>query len=134
MGIDGRNKLCIRGAQEILDRLEASGFALDTTDPELQEIAAVFFGPNNIGILHRGPRYLVIGYNFRNEPVYQYLTALLKANPTCWIKNTYTTDIGICGLWVGRCGPNGSPSIQELEWSELCEEEIEFETDFSRNG
>jgi len=133
MGIDGRNKLCIRGEQEILDRLEASGFALETTDPKLQEIAAIFFG-KNIDILHRAPKYLVIGYNFRNQPVYQYLTALLKANPTCWIKNTYTTDIGNCGLWIGRMAPNGAASIQELEWEELCEEEIAFETDFSRRG
>ena len=134
MGIDGRNKLWIRGAQPILDRLEATGFVLETADPELREIAATFFGPTQIDILHRAPRYLVIGYNFRNEPVYQYLTALLKANPTCWIKNTYTTDLGNCGLWIGRMAPNGAPSIQDLEWGELCEEEIAFETDFSRGG
>ena len=134
MGIDGRNKLCIRGSQEILDRLETCGFTLETADPELREISEVFFGPTQVDILHRASRYLIIGYNFRNQPVHQYLAALLTANPTCWIKNTYTTDAGNCGLWIGRMGPNGVPVIQELEWEELCEEEIAFETDFSLGG
>jgi hypothetical protein len=131
MGIDGRNTIFIRGSKDILDCLEATGLALETSDPELREISDAFFGSKNIKVLHRAPKYLVADYYFRNEPVYQYLTELLKENPTCWIKNTYSTDAGNCGLWIGRMGPDGVPSVQDLEWGELCEEEIAFETDFS---
>jgi hypothetical protein len=134
MGIDGRNTLFVRGRKEILDQLETSGCILETSDTDLRAIAENFFGPNHIKVVHRAPTYLVIDYYYRNEPVYQYLTALLAANPTCWFKNTYITDDGSCGLWIGRWSQrDDTASIQEIDWNELCEEEIMFETDFSRN-
>ena len=127
MGIDGRQVLEIRGSQQILDALEQSGIVFEGGDPQ---IAERFFGPHNLHVSHRSPRHLVVTYEFRNLPVYEYLKQLLIAHPTVWIKNDYTTEEGYCGLWVGQMY-NGSPSIQELEWTELAQEEKEFREDFS---
>jgi len=131
MGIDGRNTLHVRGSKDILDELTASGFVPKNCDTEMTEIAERFFGTKQIDILHRDPHYLVLDYEFRNEPVYQYLEALLRQYPTCWFKNTYKNDDGSCGLWIGRF--RGSElDVQVLEWMELCDEEIVHETNFSR--
>ena len=127
MGIDGRQVLEIRGASQILDALEQSGIVFEGGD---SQIAARFFGPHNLHVIHRSPRHLVVSYEFRNLPVYEYLTQLLVAHPTVWIKNDYTTEEGYCGLWIGQMY-NGSPSIQELEWTELAQEEQEYREDFS---
>lgn len=130
MGIDGTNCLEIRGSKEDLDILQVSGVAIDGDD-EIKAIAERFFGSKQISILKRTKKYLVVGYEFRNYPVYEYLRALLEAYPKCWIKNTFQTETGACGLWVGRF-QGGVPEIQESEWRELTHEEEEYDTDFSR--
>lgn len=127
MGIDGRQVLEIRGASQILDVLEQSGIVFEGGDPH---IAERFFGPKNSTVSHRSSRHLVVTYEFRNLPVYEYLKQLLAAYPTIWIKNDYKTEEGYCGLWIGHMY-NGSPSIQELKWTELAQEEEEYREDFS---
>jgi hypothetical protein len=131
MGIDGRNYLFIRGSKEILDQIEASGCILNNMDSECQEIADRFFSPDEINIIKRLPTYLALSYEFRNLPIYYYLERLLATYPTCWIKNTYYTETGWHGLWVGRF-VGGKPSIQKFEWEELNDEEIAHVTDFSK--
>lgn len=64
-------------------------------------------------------------------PIYEYLEALLRKHPQCWIKNQFSTDQGICGVWIGRT-VNGQPSIQEQAWTELAYDEIEYGVDFSK--
>ena len=118
MGVDGSNCLAIRGPQAILDTLESTGLAIDNHD-----LSERFFGPNKVEVLHRDSRYLVVSYEFRNKPVYHYLEALLNKYPTCWFKNTYSTETGECGMWIGRIR-NGEKEIQEFEWEELTIEEI----------
>jgi hypothetical protein len=132
MGIDGRNTLEVRGPDEIINDLEKKGFVLDTEDTTLNHIAERFFGSQNIYVKHKDDRYIVIGYEFRNKPVYNYLTALLERYPKCWLKNTYTTETGDCGLWIARMSKE-KPIIQELEWIELCDEEVMMGEDFSVN-
>jgi len=122
MGIDGTQYLEIRGAQYILDDLEKSGIVFEGGDPQ---IAAGCFG-SVAEITHRSRRRLVVRYIFRNQPVYEYLTQLLTAYPTIWIKNNYITENGDCGLWIGRT-VDGHPSIQDLVWKELMIEELQLE-------
>ena len=130
MGIDGTNYLEIRGSKEILDELEQTGVALKG-DGDIRKIAERFFGPTLIRVIERKPKHLVIRYEFRNYPVYQYLLALLEKFPSCWIKNTFSTETGARGLWIGRY-EKGVPVIQEAEWRELTDEEIVYVTDFSK--
>lgn len=130
MGIDCRNTLEVRGPDVMLDDMVEKGFIIDTEDEKLKHIAERFFGSQNIYVKHKDDRYIVIGYEFRNKPVHNYLTALLERYPKCWLKNTYSTETGDCGLWIGRM-VKGKPDIQELEWIELCDEEVMMGEDFS---
>ena len=126
MGIDGRQFLEIRGMPYILDQLEQTGIVFIGGNPV---IANRFFG-SAAEVSRKSPRYLVVNYEYRNQPVYEYLRQLLDTHPTLWIKNSYTTEIGLCGLWIGRT-MNGAPAIQELEWTELTTEEEMMVEDFS---
>lgn len=130
MGIDGMNSLEIRGSKEDLDALQQSGLVLKSTK-ELEEIANRFFGLNQVHVLTRTNTRLFVSYEFRNYPVYEYLYELLKAYPRCWMKNTFHTETGTYGVWVGRF-QGGEPEIQEFSWKELSYEEQAHLTDFSK--
>lgn len=141
MGLDGRQTLEIRGPKESLDELEDSGIVVlpessylgqgTETGSDFHYIAKRFFGTDLITVLSREEHYLVVSYEFRHLPVYEYLTHVLKAYPKCWMKNEFSTDGGPCGIWVASmCGPE--PVIQEVQWGEPSIEEKCFETDFSR--
>ena len=128
MGVDGDQTLQIRGPEDMLQEMEASGFVIDGDD-EIKHIATRFFG-NQVTIKHRSPRFIVIRYEYRNIPVYQYLEALLKAYPKCWMKNEFSTDQGLCGVWIARM-VHGKVSIQDHSWAEVHYEEIIHCEDFS---
>ena len=142
MGLDGTQRLEIRGPKESLDELEDSGIVVLSESPvlslEIAEtgsdfnyIASRFFGTDLVNVISRDDNHLVVSYGFRNRPVYEYLTHVLKAYPKCWMKNEFTTDGGLCGIWVASmCGSEAV--TQELEWGEPSIEEKCFETDFSR--
>jgi len=128
MGIDGRQTLHIRGPLAMIDEIEASGGVIDGNE-EIMLIADRFFGKN--AMIHRSARSIVFNYEFRNEPINQYLEALLKRFPKCWMKNEYHTEDGNCGMWIGRFIGN-EVKIQVLNWTELTIEEELMEEDFSQ--
>lgn len=130
MGVDGEQTLQIRGPDSMLDAMETNGLLFDTDDQELLYIGKRFFGKDQIKIKHRSPKYLVVAYEYRNLPVYQYLSALLLTYPKCWMKNEFHSDQGICGVWIARM-TNGEINAQEQAWNELCYEEILMGEDFS---
>ena len=127
MGLDGLQRLEIRGPSHILTMLEDCQLVLDECSDH--NIPQRFFG-RRLEVCQRTPRHLIVSYEFRNEPVYQYLEELLRAYPMCWMKNTYMADDGSCGLWIARM-VNGAPRTQAFEWKELCAEEIYNGADFS---
>ena len=129
MGIDGTNCLEIHGSKEDLDMLQESSLVIRGNE-DITEIAERFFGSKQIHVLKRRSTYLAIGYEFRNYPVYEYLRALLEAYPKCWMKNSFKTETGAAGVWIGRF-QNGVAEIQESSWRELTHEE-EFATDYSQ--
>ena len=129
MGIDGRQRLQIRGPEPIIKQIEACGAALHEGNEEILHIASRFFG-KDIEISHRSERYIVFSYDYRNFPIHQYLEDLLVKYPQCWIKNEYNTETGHCGMWIGRFRGD-EPDIQELFWTELIIEEQLMGEDFS---
>ena len=129
MGIDGGQKLQIRGPKAILDEIQECGAAIDGDD-EVKLIAHHFFG-KNANLVYRTDKSIVFNYHFRNEPIHQYFEALLRKYPMCWIKNEHSTDCGYCGMWIGRFRGD-VPEIQEFLWTELCDEEAYHCEDFSK--
>jgi len=122
MTLYGTNTLTIRGPEAIIDELARRGAALDTSDNVLLGIANQFFGPEQIEVLIRDSTMISLTYDLRNAPINNYLRAILESYPSCWIKNTFTSECGRCGLWIGHM-QDGNPHIQELEWTELSVEE-----------
>lgn len=127
MGVDGTQVLQIRGPAQVLDRLEACHLIIKG-DERITLIANRFFAEAEIS--RREPKFLVVTYEYRNMPIYEYLEELLHAFPQCWMKNEFSTDQGICGVWIGRM-VGGKPALQEQAWTELGYDEIIYGEDFS---
>jgi hypothetical protein len=128
MGIDGWQTLHIRGHESVIKQIEASGAALAEGSEDILYIANRFFGKAEV--THRSEKYIVFSYEYRNFPIHEYLEELLITYPTCWIKNTYRTEEGNCGMWIGRF-IGEEPDIQELKWRELNDDEELLGEDFS---
>jgi len=129
MGIDGTQHLDIYGPAKTMDALEASCLVLETSNEELAYIGKRFFG-KQFRIKRHAFNHIGISYEFRNEPIYKYLTELLLQNPTCWIKNEYDTEDGDCAIWIARM-VYGKPSIKEVTWHEMSIEDAMRSEDFS---
>jgi hypothetical protein len=126
MGVDGTQVLQVRGPASVLDAMEACHLIIKG-DERISLIANRFFVQAELS--RKDPKFLVVTYEYRNMPVYEYLEALLREFPQCWMKNEFSTDQGICGVWIGRM-IDGEPALQEQAWTELGYDEIEGE-DFS---
>ena len=126
MGVDGTQVLQVRGPASVLDAMEDCHLIIQG-DENINLIANRFFVQADLS--RKDPKFLVVTYEYRNMPVYEYLEALLREFPQCWMKNEFSTDQGICGVWIGRM-IDGEPALQEQAWMELGYDEIEGE-DFS---
>ena len=130
MGIDGTQHLDIYGPAETMNALEACCLVLETTKEDLAYIGKRFFG-KEFRIKRHAFNHISLSYEFRNEPIYEYLTELLVQHPKCWIKNEYHTEDGDCAIWIARM-VDGKPSVHEIEWQELYIEEAMDGQDFSK--
>lgn len=130
MGIDGGQTLEIRGPEAIIKEIEECGAALSEGNEEILYIASRFFG-KAAEVKHRSERCIVFSYEFRNFPINEYLVELLVTYPQCWMKNKFRTEIGHCGMWIGRFRGD-EPDIQELSWRELDNDEYFMVEDFSK--
>ena len=101
MGIDGRQHLELYGPKESMDALEASRLVLETENEEFAYLGTRFFG-KEVSIKRLAFNHIGLSYEFRNEPIYEYLTELLVQHPKCWLKNEYHTEDGDCAIWIAR--------------------------------
>jgi hypothetical protein len=133
MGIDGVNRLHIRGPKEVLDVLQKTQFCLPIPEDSQWKFLLDEYFRKNAKIERGGDHYLYIRYDFRNQAPTDYLTYVLEKYPQLWMKNEYDTEEGYCGIWVARMY-NGIPSCQTVEWIEPCIEEMMGCEDFSVRG
>lgn len=125
MGLDGTNILHIRGPPPALNTILDTKACVNTQgEPEYYErLRTEYFACAEYNRI--SPNYMTIAYTFRNIPPIDYLTDLLRKYPSCWMKNEFSTDGGICGVWIARMR-NGAIEEQEYTWEELCWEEKAF--------
>lgn len=128
MGIDGHNTLQIRGPPADLDKIDQtkcwifdiSGTADCSGNVEFMMLHEEYF---KVGMFERATKnYMIIFYDFRNEPPHEYIEALLKMYPRCWMKNSYRTEDGNCGFMLAHYN-EGILAKQEHEWYEMGDEE-----------
>ena len=131
MGVDGSQSIRIHGPPEVIDELAKKFLVMETDDKECNDIIHYFLGEKQLKILDRGENYIYCSTHFRNVDIYHYFDKLLEKYPMCWIKVSYSTEIGTCGMWIGRYR-QGKKFIQEHEWEELDWQEEAHGTDYSR--
>ena len=131
--MEGKQSVEIRGPKDSIDELERCGLRLD--DPENPQMEYLgtgqeFFDHINVHMAYREDSYIIFSLPFEHRPIHCQMEMLLNKYRKCWMKNEYSTDIGLCGIWIGRF-QNGIMEIQTHEWQELSTREIKNVTDFS---
>jgi hypothetical protein len=126
MGNDGQNVLEVRGKPE--DLVEIHNFIVyvskQANDPDVTYPTCKILFADAV-CKFRKPNHLIVIYEFRNEPCYDFLRELLHNYPKCWMKNTFDSEEGLCGVWIAQI-KNGEMETQSHTWTELCIEECEF--------
>jgi len=131
MGVDGTQNIRIHGPPEVIEELAKNFLVVETDDHKCSSIIHYFLGEKQLKILDKMPNSIYCRTHFRNVNIYHYFDKLLEKYPMCWIKVSYSTEIGTCGMWIGRYR-NGEKFIQEHEWEELDWQEEAQGTDFSQ--
>ena len=52
------------------------------------------------------------------NPDYEWLETLLYRYPNCWVKNEWSEESGIAGVWVGYMD-NNQPIVRNLAWEDI---------------
>lgn len=123
MGNDGQNVLEVRGKPEDLVEIHNLLSLYASCEETAEPTCKILF--KNAVYKFNKPNQLIGIYDFRNEPCYDFLTELLHKYPKCWMKNTFDSEEGLCGVWIAQI-KNGELETQSHTWTELCIEECEF--------
>lgn len=64
----------------------------------------------------------------RWAPDFDWLASLLTKYPSCWVKNEWSEEGGMAGVWIGTGASEarrgtGEPLIERFEWDDMCIEE-----------
>jgi hypothetical protein len=55
-----------------------------------------------------------------NHPPYQWLERFLENYPDCWVKDEWSEEGGVAGIWIGFINiDNNEPFIQDFTWNDL---------------
>jgi hypothetical protein len=123
MGNDGRNILDIYGNPDTLVEIRNRLAVLSNNHEIPEHDGRVCF--RNAICRFQKPNNLVVLYDFRNMPCYDYLTTLLELYPDCWMKNEFNSESGLCGIWIARMKDN-KIDIQSHTWTELSVDESHY--------
>jgi hypothetical protein len=52
------------------------------------------------------------------NPDYEWMESLLQKYPNCWVKNEWSEEAGIAGVWVGFV-VNNQPIVRNLAWEDI---------------
>jgi len=102
------NNLTITANKDELDKL------VDTEFTEVPEWA--------IKITNRGNLAVRLSLWTAWRPDTEKLEKLIVKYPSCWIKNIWSEEGGLAGIWIGST-KNGEKFIQQLEWNDMSIEE-----------
>ena len=78
---------------------------------------------NKIIILKKGKRGIQFNLWSPWSPNFDWLESLIRKYPNCWIKNEWSTDHGLSGLWLGFIDTNKKVFIKDITWDDLSAED-----------
>jgi len=88
---------------------------------ELQyEKDGVYIYHDNVEMIKKGRRGIKFNLWSAWTPDYEWLESLLKKYPDCWIKNEWSEEGGLAGVWIGFIDKNNEEVIKELTWDDIC--------------
>jgi len=70
----------------------------------------------------KGDRGIKFSIITRNEPDFELLEHLYSKYSNCWIKNEWSEEGGLAGVWAGGCKGGKKEEIRQLVWEDLCME------------
>uniref|UniRef100_A0A6C0B9M3 YubB ferredoxin-like domain-containing protein n=1 Tax=viral metagenome TaxID=1070528 RepID=A0A6C0B9M3_9ZZZZ len=78
-----------------------------------------------IDMLQRGTRGIIFNAWSAWNPDYEWLENLLDKYPNCWVKNEWSEEGGLAGVWIGFV-KNNEKIIKDLTWDDICLEGKQF--------
>lgn len=82
---------------------------------------------NNIINIHKkGKRGIHFNFWSIRSPYFEWLESLLNKYPNCWIKNEWTIECGLKGVWLGFIDTNKKMVIKDMSWDDLSSKDIEY--------
>lgn len=87
---------------------------------QLQQLHDNELNQKNHDILHKSEQGIIVNTWTSWNPSYEWLDALVKAYPQCWVKNEWEEEGGTAGVYV-----NGSLIGEKVErlsvnWNDIC--------------
>jgi hypothetical protein len=70
----------------------------------------------------RGVKGLIFSLWSPSRPDFKWLESLFKKYPSIWVKNEWSEEGGLAGVWVGT-EMYGELKIDQMVWTDLCLEE-----------
>jgi len=72
-----------------------------------------------VDMLKRGTRGAIFKLWSAWNPDFEWLDGLLDKYPNCWIKNEWSEEGGLAGVWIGFVEKN-EKIIKQLTWDDIC--------------
>jgi hypothetical protein len=72
-----------------------------------------------VDMLKRGTRGIIFRLWSAWNPDDEWFESLLDKYPHCWVKNEWSEEGGLAGVWVGFVN-NNEKRIQHLTWDDIC--------------
>ena len=71
----------------------------------------------------RATKGLIFNLWSRWQPDFKWMESILKKYPSFWMKNEWSEEGGMAGVWIGTVTRNGDLETKQLAWDDLCIEE-----------
>jgi len=71
-----------------------------------------------VQVVKKGKRGIIFDMWSPWNPDYEWMETLLYRYPNCWVKNEWSEESGIAGVWVGFV-VNHQPIVRNLAWEDI---------------
>jgi len=85
---------------------------------ELQSLFVNELQHETIQVVKKTRRGIIFNMWSAWNPDYEWLETLLYRYPNCWVKNEWSEESGIAGVWVGYMDES-QPVVRHLAWEDI---------------
>jgi len=85
---------------------------------ELQSLFVNELQHETIQVVKKARRGIIFDMWSAWNPEYEWLESLLYRYPNCWVKNEWSEEGGVAGVWVGYMDES-QPVVRHLAWEDI---------------